>query len=281
MTDVIEINNFQFADGNNFQFADGNNFVFQDTIIDEPEAISQLIEYYSNLLIVQYHNKPKAKATIELLVRELLANGLLFDIRDAFSVEMAVGVQLDIIGKYVGLDRFYQEDALDGYFAFTTYDEVVIPSEKRGFAIYADTTDDGDFLTYFDVLKRGVGLDDESFRTLIKLRIIQNNSNHSHKSIDDSMYAFFGETVRPSSLGHMDMIYFIPYALSVLIKVAIQKQVLPRPMGVGLNIIQQNNTFFGFSTYNLTPTLITGFSNYADYDTKEGQLLDYDNFMDI
>lgn len=198
--------------------------------------IDEIVEYYSNLLIVQYHNKPKAKAMIENVVRELIASGILFDIRDAYDVETAVGTQLDTLAKYIGVNRFFSVQDLSGFFAFAEYSDVGLPGDKIGFSDYTDfETKTGDWLTYAGVISQTFELTDEEFRIIIKLKIVQNNINHSHESIDDSIFAFFGDEVIPFSSGNMEMTYLIPEDLTPIITVAIQKEVLPKPMGVTLN----------------------------------------------
>ena len=56
--------------------------------------IDEVIEYYKNLLIIQYNNKEKARATIGLLVNTLLQDDIYSQVQDAFSLETAVGKQL-------------------------------------------------------------------------------------------------------------------------------------------------------------------------------------------
>lgn len=63
-------------------------------------------KYLSSLLIIQFHSKPKAKATIEALGKMFPAD-LILTVRDAFNIDTAVGKQLDILAKYVGVTRFY------------------------------------------------------------------------------------------------------------------------------------------------------------------------------
>lgn len=63
-------------------------------------------QYLVSLLIVQFHNKPKAKATIEALGK-MFPVDLVLAIRDAFSIDTAAGAQLDVLAKYVGATRFY------------------------------------------------------------------------------------------------------------------------------------------------------------------------------
>lgn len=190
--------------------------------------------YYSNLLILQYHNKPKAKATIEASVG-LLPDGLIQEVMNGFDLDTAVGKQLDTIGIYVGVDRFYLDD--------TEYKK----------------------------------LDDEDYRILIKLKIISNSSDLSHKSLDDSFYEFFGNDIRMDSTGNMEMSYFVPKNKTPLIIAAIQKEVLPRPMGVRCSYINEyDKKFFGFCTYEHPTASVynTGFRDYNDPD-KVGEMLNY------
>ena len=62
---------------------------------------------------MQYRNKPKALATIELMVGILLQDDILLKVLDGFNPETAVGKQLDIMGKWIGIDRFYSGGQLD------------------------------------------------------------------------------------------------------------------------------------------------------------------------
>lgn len=201
--------------------------------------MSQTDSYYSNLLILQYHNKPKAKATIENTVA-LLPDDLILEVGEGFDIETAVGKQLDILGEYAGVDRSYIDDG-----------EVAL-------------------------------LNDDDYRILIKLKIICNNSDLSHKSLDDALYDFFGNDIRMDSTGNMEMTYFVPQGKTPLILSAIQKEVLPRPMGVRCAYIQEyDKKFFGFCTYdNQTAVYRTGFRTYDD-PTKNGEVLNYSKRIDF
>lgn len=240
--------------------------------------ISDIVSYYSDLLIIQYHDKPKAKAHIELLVNELLSSGILFDIRDAFNIDTAIGVQLDILGKYVDLDRFYKGQTLKGFFCFTNYNEFVLDPTKVGFTNYSvGFNSKGRTLTYNDYLSNNQTLNDDDFRFLIKFRIIQNNINHSVASIDNAIYEFFGTQLFPDSAGNMAMYYFVQGIIPARILVAFQKKLLPKPIGVRLAyLIQQLRPFFALASYKygIAPG-ITGFTNYSLGFTNSGETLDY------
>ena len=189
--------------------------------------------YYSNLLILQYHNKPKAKATIEASVG-LLPDELIINVINGFDIETAIGAQLDILGEYIGVDRYYLVD------------------------------------------NQAEMLSDDDYRLILKLKAISNTSDLSHKALEDSLYDFFGNTVRMDSDGNMEMTYFVPLNKTPLIQAAIQKEVLPRPMGVRCSyIIEYDKKFFGFCTYqNQTAVYKTGFRTYNN-PNKVGEMLTY------
>ncbi len=241
--------------------------------------MNDIINYYVNLLIIQYHNRPNARETIRIIIEQLLADGVFFAIRDAYDIDTAVGVQLDLLGKYQDIDRNYRGQTLTGFFSFINYDEVdAPPSERIGFSNYTDfETKEGRWLNYDSAISNDLVLPDEDFRVLVKLRTIQNHSNHSHSSIDNAIFQSFGTSVRPDSLGDMIMDYFVEGAFSPLAQVAFQKGALPKPIGVRIGyFIEQVQPFFGFTTYSGDATGDnTGFSTYADFDTKEGETLRY------
>lgn len=245
--------------------------------------IQALIDYYTNLLIIQYNQKTKARAMIAAFAKQLLANGVFFDVRDGYNIDTAVGKQLDVIGKYVGLDRFYGEEELDGFFAFSDYDETTIDPTKIGFSTYSDyETWEGKMLTYDDVITKQGRLIDDDYRFLLKLKIILNNSNFSHKEIDDSLWRFFGNDLVADSTGNMIMDFFVTDNKSTIIKAAIAKSLLPNPMGVWARYLISGDTdFFGLGTYADPESASIGFSSYADYDTLTGVTATYGDLIDI
>lgn len=196
-------------------------------------------EYYSNLLILQYHNKPKAKATIEASVN-VLPDGLIQEVLNGFNLDTAVGEQLDILGEYVGIDRGFINEGVVSL------------------------------------------LSDNDYRVLLKLKIICNSSDFSHKSIDDSLYELFGNRIRMDSTGNMQMTYFIPAIYVDVIKAALQKKVLPKPMGVDLKyVIEYDQKFFAFCSYDNTSAVYkTGFRDYNN-PNKEGECFTYDKRIDL
>lgn len=243
--------------------------------------ITSLIEYYVNLLIIQYHNKPKAQATIAALISELIASGIFFDIRDGYDVETAVGVQLDVVGKYEGIDRFYNSDDITGiHFGYSDQ----FSTEPEGTTGYADSSDfltkEGDFLSCFDIIGNGFELSDNDFRTLIKLKILLNYSNFSDGKIDDDLFRIFGTSLYMVDNLDMSLEYFTSSDISLIVRVALSKNLLPAPMGVRINHVIEDEVYFGYSAASsIEPPGTTGYASASDFATKDGTFMGVINFI--
>lgn len=81
--------------------------------------IANVENYYADLLIIQYRHKPKARATVKLGADLYLADGLVFELNNVLDIDTAVGAQLDLIGKILGISRNIPGFTVDKeYFSF-------------------------------------------------------------------------------------------------------------------------------------------------------------------
>lgn len=250
--------------------------------------VTDLIQYYANLLIIQYANCPKAIATIKLIADTVLADGIVQDIQNAYNIDTAVGVQLDVVGKYAGVDRFFPALDLINYFSLVPYSEVgSLPSSppQWGFGTQAtfNNYDYNGTLTYEDIVTSENRLSDDDFRTIIKLAILNNNSNYSAEQIDANLWSLFGTALRPESIGNMAITYFIAGAVSTLIQAIIFKELLPAPMGVLRQAVTNiSGDMFAFTDYSgYESPYGFGFSTYADYATLPGMVLTYSQIEEV
>lgn len=206
--------------------------------MDYENILKQLQEYYSNTLIIQYNGKPKAKATIEMLVQLVYMNAILMQIRDAFDWRTAVGKQLDIIGKWVGVSRIYQRNNMTGktYFAYPGWDDST-DTLQHGYSDY-DTfaSDTGNDLTYNELNALEASLSDDEYRTVIGLKIIKNSINHTAKNIDDAIWEYFGGQVY-TTWSDYEITYHYSPELTTIIEASYTKNVLPAPIGININIL--------------------------------------------
>ena len=207
--------------------------------------LNQLKDYYSNLLIVQYNGKPKAKATIEAFVDLIFAQMAIFQVRDAFNIENAIGAQLDIIGEWVGINRFYEGQLFDfhPWFSLIDWNDPNPDSLQGGFSTFETFNElEGGFLDYQNINPTQNKLPDETFRTLIKLKIIKNNINHTAKSIDDAIYEVFGGNVYTVwALEARELIFYYASEYNNILEVARRKNLLPYPPAISIRLEEITN----------------------------------------
>jgi len=268
--------------------------------------INEIVAYYVNLLIIQYHNQPKAQAEIALLITLLLISDITQDVESGYSVEeitawtptgqqtigTAVGAQLDVIGKYAGVDRYYRELDLTDYFGFIGYNEISAGEPdpgvtgRYGFSDYADFTGDdyNGTLTYSGFFSQNNQLFDSVFLQLILYAIQLNTLDFSFKSIDTLLNNFFAGVMRaeygpPPKV----MTYFIDGEPTPLMQAIIYKNLLPTPMAVGAVIVSGvTGDIYAMPSYsdisgNAISPFAGGFSDYADYATLPGNVLSYND----
>lgn len=171
----------------------------------------ELINYYANLLILQYIGKPNAYATVKALVSPVVMDQLPTLVQNAFNLNganPAVGVQLDVIGKYVGVTR-------------------------NGFTLKGAP----------------ISLSDSDFLSLIQMAIVTNSEGSDLGTIQQLLNFFFPGEVFVFDYQNMHMSYLINTSVGSqnLIQLFITEGLLPKPMGVALAapIFNSNLIFFG------------------------------------
>jgi hypothetical protein len=255
------------------------------------QTVDELVDYYVNLLIIQYNIQPKAQATINILAEVMIATGVYFDVQNAYNVDInlgptAVGKQLDVIGKYVGVDRYYNAIDLINYFAVVPYSEASsLPSSPPAFGASTYPTFNNfsynGTLQYDDIVTSKNALSDADFLTLILFMILCNNMNYSPAQIDAALFEIFGTQVHAETTGRMKMYYFFIGPLTTLLNTITFKGLWPAPMGVEIILVENiNDTMFACTDYaevgqNVYSPYGSGFSTYADYATLAGQTLTY------
>ena len=150
-------------------------------------TLDDILNYYAKLLIIQYRIKPKAKATIRLLANQSVCDGLVQAEQTCFDLDTAIGAQLTILGKIVGVPRnVYGLDLGHIYFNFT---RCIGEPASNGFG-RANMQPDAD-LFYRANNYAIYTMTDFELRAAIYLKIIFNNKYSSFKNIKEALYAKF------------------------------------------------------------------------------------------
>lgn len=261
-------------------------------------TLAEKVGYYVDLLVIQYRTKAKARQTMAILLKQVMADDVAAQLQAAFDLETAVGAQLDILGKYAGVSRNIGASSTPGLFSFwqsaSTLDPALyqgtwtpdsdtpaIPAAgggnagwwyvadsdgtstspiaetfKCGDIIFSDgavwaknTTDNGNgltvyadpavnangvFWTYAAASRAFSALTDESYRTVIKLKIILNSSDGTLASIVAALWQFFPNLIFLTDNTDMTLSYQV--VSTVPLSVDLLKTFLPKPMGVGISV---------------------------------------------
>lgn len=190
--------------------------------------------YYANLLIKQYRDKPKARGMIESLVK-LMPIQALEQMNRAYSIDEAVGPQLTILARWVGVNRNLPSThiGLNTYFAMPQIEGDTIESVdilQAGFQRFNDPQPgDGPFLTIADLFTEDNKISDDDLRILIKLKIIKNNVRATQGKIDRALYETFGSDVYATWPRPKTMVYNCTSAYRAALVLGRSADWLPRP----------------------------------------------------
>lgn len=195
---------------------------------------ADLIKYYCQLLIVQYYTKAKANAHVSLLVGEVIADQITSQLSSAFVIASAAGAQLDLLAKWVGVQRRINGlDITRNYFTLPGYGDADA-STVPGLGEYG-TPPEAQWRIYAD-LNNSYNCTDEELRQLILLKIQLNKSDHSLLDIDTIIDTFFGAYCLVTDTT-MSLTYAFQAGITGnLAKIAAFTGNLPRPGGVEITI---------------------------------------------
>jgi len=239
------------------------------------------IEYYKDLILYQYINKPKATETIKLLAKQAMVDLLPIAVNDAFDIDTAIGSQLDVLGEYIGFDRIIQSQVERDYFTFQNQDSET--TLTMGLTDYNNLTLNSTFSFYSYVNALGISssLSDDEYRILLKLKLHTNSTQNSLYEIATILFEYFSNQIILFDQFDMTISYFVKDSISRIISIAYQEDLLPKPMGVqisGVFAVEDPLIVWGIKSQARGNTGIGGF---IDYNAYCYYLFDYVDLVDI
>jgi hypothetical protein len=215
--------------------------------------LANVISYYCDLLLLQYKWQTRARANIAIYSKQAVGDLVIQDIGDAFNINTAIGVQLDTLGKYVGVPRNSGPPDDLPYYGFWDYLITSSASQNpNGFRDYTNAAINPSavFYNYSDYGTRNTDLTDTAYSLLIRLKIILNSNNGTLASIQDYLYTFFPGLIALTDNADMTMTYTIQEGTPL--PTATLEAYLPKPMGVSLSFVTMTATM---SSATLTKTV--------------------------
>lgn len=237
--------------------------------------------YYQDLLLYQYQSLSKARATVGSLAESALCDLVVLDIGNAFNIDLAVGEQLDWIGRYVGFSRRVKGELVRDWFVAPDYTTYNPATTYTGMTDYTDTTANSDSVTYRYLFAQGSfsDLTDEEYRYMLKLKVALNNSNNTLSYIQNILYEFFDTDILCFDSRDMFISYLVGPSIGYFTELAISQDLLPKPMGVengGVYQVTDPTKVFGMQDYIVDTGNDDGFSDYVG-GLNDYQFIDYAN----
>lgn len=207
-----------------------------DFSINPQQSLADIKKYYADLLILQYKNKPKARATVQIGCDIYTGNGLLFEFENILDIDKAEGYTLDLIGKIVGVPRNVVSDSPN--VEFFTFEK----QNANGFST-VETLSNGVFkrsdMNYYDKN----ALTDINYRILIKLKAIMNRVRGTWAEMDNMYYSVFGDNLyfENNKDGTITYYYNSDYFDLELWNAIIKLGYLIAPLGISYTVEEVNN----------------------------------------
>lgn len=209
-------------------------------------------------IISQYKGSPAILSLLESINTALDPNS---DIQafyfNAFNILTASGWGLDNWGRIIGLSRSFklpEPVADDDQFGYITD---VDPQEWFGF-------DQAPFRLRLASYTGYISLDDDSYRQLLLLKAASNISNSSVPNINRILNELFKKRCYVLEVGTMTIRYCFDFVLSDIELEFMKSMIIPRPAGVGVQILSSYENF-GFASESVIDNFYVGFDQGTFY----------------
>lgn len=226
-------------------------------MVDYSNEKEMVKNYYADLLILQYHSKPKARETVKTGADIYLGDGLVFQLPDILDIDTAVGAQLDIIGKILDCPRIVQ-----GIYTDLKYFQFHVDENSLGFSTVGDPQD-AVFRTIQNYNKSEYSLPDEDYRFLLKFKAAVNVMRGSEKDMDTILESIFkGDVLLKNNL-NLTITYIVSDRHTLAVLAAKELGYYRAPEGIGANYVLKvpdPSSIFGFNQKGIMNRKVGGFS---------------------
>ena len=200
----------------------------------------------------QYTESQKFLAYIRaLLASSAELEAVLQKVAEQVDIDLAEGVNLDVIGEIVGISRIIPASVQLAFFGFQDNAAALNFGEEGSQGIGARFYDEGEPYLATSVLN------DPEFRLLIRAKIVKNHALGTNEDVIAGLAYLFGGgmaiQVAVEDIGGMAIQVAVGRPLTYLEKVLITNlDVLPRPAGVRISqrVTYSTTSYFGFDGQN-------------------------------
>lgn len=243
---------------------------------DYRQDIEDVKNYYADLLILQYHSKPRARETIKIGADIYMADGLIFQLQDILDIDTAEGAQLDLIGKILDCPRIVQ-----GVYNDLKFFQFHIDENSLGFSTIGEPTN-ATFRTIKNYNQSEYSLPDADYRFLLKFKSAVNVMRGSEAGIDEALYGAFGGDVLLKNNHDLTITYIVSAEHTLAVLAAKVLGYYRAPEGIGANYVLRvpnPSQIFGFNQKGIINKTVVGYS--TKNKVQRGTWLTKDNLVSL
>jgi hypothetical protein len=192
---------------------------------------AELIDYYTKLLIIQYHDKPRARGTIATFVAINMLVDLIKQIQNGLDIKSPNSNQ-KIIAKMLGVGNLANIMKITrAMFGYRTYSNLF--AGIFGYINYQIEITDIIYNTYSGSNDYDYKLSNEELRIANLFAIFRSNLNPTLESIDGFLLQHLPE-IYVDETANMELTYYIPESAQQIFRILLQKNLIPKPSGVNV-----------------------------------------------
>lgn len=229
------------------------------------QKIDDIVKSYISYIPAQFIDKdktPKARATIELIIRVAIASAIFEQLAICFSMEEASGKTLDIIAENFGLSRNLPIASSNiTYFQEPDYNETA--PKYDGYNDYVGFTSYSTNANYESIFRRynstdtiNVNPPDDVLKQVILFKVLANKCRGTIEDIISLLRATgLSDYVVIYDNGDRTITYNVNVYDSLMASIIYALNLFPRPIGIGATLVQVTNPLglFHFLGYGDTP----------------------------
>jgi hypothetical protein len=204
-------------------------------------------------IATQYTESQKFLAYIRsLLASSAELEAVLQKVAEQADIDLAEGVNLDVIGEIVGISRIIPASVQLAFFGFEDNPAAMVFGENGSLGVGGRFYDEGETYLATSVLN------DPEYRLLIRAKIVKNHAVGTNEDVIAGLSYLFGSSnmaiqVAVEDIGNMAIQVAVGRPLTYLEKVLISElDILPRPGGVRISqrVTYITTNYFGFDGQN-------------------------------
>ena len=213
------------------------------------DKVNGIVKSYEGYIPAQFIDKPKAKATIDFIIRVALADAILDQLAIAFSMNEATGDVLTLIAENFGLSRNLPASAKINFFQEPDYAETAPKypgyTDYIGFtSYYNDNNVDSVFRRYSSTDSLTTNVPDDILKKVIIFKVLSEKCRGTLESIISLLQASgLSNQVVIADGGDRTIVYRVNTSNSLLADILYNLNYFPRPIGIESQLVKVNNPY--------------------------------------